>query len=310
LTFFHIHTPIITSNICEGASEIFQVNTAPTRDDSSKFFKSPAFLSPSAQLHLEAAASGLMNVYTMNPTFRAEKSRTSHHLCEFTMLEVEMAFESDFNCMMIFVEELLKHCVYQVISKCSEEIKFLFQEYHQKTNTLQQDMQVLFEKISYSDAIVILKQAEDGTFKRPVKEWGQELASEHEQYLAKKFNGPLFIYDYPAEGRAFYMKEESLNIESNSRKIVQNFDLIFPYYGELCGGSLREHRLDRLQSKIDSLGLNKNGELDWYIELRKYGTTPHGGFGIGFDRLLQYITGFANIRDVAFMARTPGSLMY
>ena len=284
------------------------------------FFKKPTFLTPSAQLQLEAAACGLKQVYTMNPTFRAENSSTCHHLAEFTMLEVEVSFEEDISYFLNLVEDMLKNTLAKTFKLCFEEIQFLFESYHQipllKIATL---LERPFYRISYSEAVDLLVQLSQDQFKTKFLEWGQDLSSEHEQYIsACHFAGPVFIYEYPTTIKPFYMKEKSFIYKGIERKVACNFDLIFPQFGEICGGSLREESLNALQSRIKNLG-NQKGDildhenmhtLDWYLDLRKYGSVPHGGFGIGFDRLLQFVTGFSNIRDVVFMARTAGSISY
>lgn len=301
----HINTPILTTNLCEGGSEVFSVCSS----NGHQLFTQKTYLTPSSQLHLEAAASGFKRVYTMNPTFRAETSNTSRHLSEFTMLEVEVAFENQLSYFMDLVEDYLKATYKHIQNSNPDELNYLLTDYNR--NHVRSNYNCIlepFERITYSDAVRILKDSGKGKTVNEFVEWGQGLSTDHELFIADYFKRPVFISHYPAADKPFYMKEELVSVSGIERTVVSNFDLIFPMVGELVGGSLREDRYDRLAKKLPSS--NHGHSLSWYLDLRKYGGVPHGGFGIGFDRFIQFITGFANIRDVAYMARTPGHIQY
>ena len=301
--FVYVHTPIITGNDAEGAGSVFKVVTDDK--DPNDFFGAPASLTVSGQLHVEAFALAFRDVYTFGPTFRAEKSYTARHAAEFWMIEPELAF-ADLDDNMECIEACVKYCVNHVLENCSDEIQF-FNKFIDKglndrlVNLLAKD----FERLSYTKAIEILKQAvKDGVkFDNSKIEWGMDLQTEHERFLSEKhINGPVFITDYPKEIKAFYMR---LN---DDNKTVAACDLLVPGVGELVGGSQREERLDLLETKMKDIG--NDHELAWYLDLRRYGGCKHAGFGIGFDRLIMYVTGMQNIRDVQPYARTTGSLKY
>lgn len=301
--FVYVHTPIITGNDAEGAGSVFKVTTDAM--DPNDFFGVPASLTVSGQLHVEAFALAFRDVYTFGPTFRAEKSYTARHAAEFWMIEPELAF-ADLSDNMECIEECIKYCVNHVLENCSEEIQF-FNKFIDKglNDRLVNLLGKSFARLPYTEAIQILQTAvEQGVkFDNPKIEWGMDLQTEHERFLAEKhINGPVFITDYPKEIKAFYMR---LN---DDNKTVAACDLLVPGVGELVGGSQREERLDLLEAKMKSLGNDK--ELDWYLDLRRYGGCKHAGFGIGFDRLIMYVTGMQNIRDVQPYARTTGSLKY
>ena len=305
--FMWVHTPIITSNDCEGAGELFTVtnldlNKVPKNEEknvdySQDFFGKRAYLTVSGQLEAEVMAMTFKSVYTFGPTFRAENSNTSRHLAEFWMVEPEMAF-----CYLEGAQDLaeafLKYIFKSVLETCPEDIDF-FNRYIDRTvletanNIIDND----FERITYTEAIKFLERARK-KFKYPV-EWGINLQSEHERYLAEELlKKPLIVTDYPAEVKSFYMR---LNDDG---KTVAAMDVLAPKIGEIIGGSQREERLDILQKRTDELGILEE-EIWWYLDLRRYGTTPHSGFGLGFERLVQFITGMGNIRDVIPFPRTP-----
>ena len=304
--FVYVHTPLITGSDCEGAGEMFRVttfdmNNIPKTEDgdvdySKDFFGKEANLTVSGQLSAEAYAMAFKNVYTFGPTFRAENSNTPRHAAEFWMIEPEIAF-ADLNDDMELAEDLLKYIINYVLENAPEEIKF-FNDFVDKTliDRLQNIVENDFGKISYTEAIEILKKA-DVSFEYPV-EWGIDLQTEHERYLTDKvFKKPVFVTDYPKDIKAFYMR---LN-EDN--KTVSAMDLLVPGVGELIGGSQREERLDILTQRIEELGL-KEEDYWWYLELRKFGGTKHSGFGLGFERCVMYLTGMSNIRDVIPFPRT------
>ncbi|MFD1417682.1 asparagine--tRNA ligase [Companilactobacillus keshanensis] len=307
--FSYIQTPIITSSDAEGAGEMFQVttldmNNVPKTDEgkvdyNEDFFKKETNLTVSGQLEVEAFALALRNVYTFGPTFRAENSHTGRHASEFWMIEPEMAF-ADMQDEINVSEELLKYVVQYVFDHAKEEIQFLNDNIddhliERLSNTVSED----FAQITYTKAIELLEEA-DVDFEVPVK-WGLDLESEHERYLSEKvFGKPVFLTDYPKDFKAFYMRA------NEDGKTVAAADLLVPEIGELIGGSQREERIDVLEEKIKDFGLNSD-EYKWYLELRKYGGTVHSGFGIGFERLVMYLTGMKNIRDVIAYPRTPGN---
>jgi asparaginyl-tRNA synthetase len=307
--FLLLHTPIITSSDAEGAGQMFRVSTLgaadPPRDESGSidfaqdFFGRETFLTVSGQLEAEIAALALSNVYTFGPTFRAENSNTSRHLAEFWMIEPEMAFCAlDGN--VDLAEAFLKHVFSRVLDRCSDDMAF-FNERIDKTviETLSHIVEVPFERISYTDAIGILERSGE-TFEFPVK-WGADLQSEHERFLTEKhIRKPIVVTDYPASIKAFYMY---LN---DDERTVRAMDVLVPKIGEIVGGSQREHRLDPLRRRMAEQGLDE-AEYWWYLDLRRYGSVPHSGFGLGFERIVQFMTGMANIRDVIPFPRVPGS---
>ena len=307
--FVLLHTPIITSLDAEGAGQMFRVSTldavAPPRDEGGSvdfgrdFFASETFLTVSGQLEAEIAALALTNVYTFGPTFRAENSNTSRHLAEFWMIEPEMAFcELDGN--VDLAEDFLKHVFTRVLDRCADDMAF-FNERIDKTvlETLDHIVETPFERITYTDAIEILERSGEA-FEFPVK-WGADLQSEHERYLTEKHIGkPVVVTDYPAAIKAFYMY---LN---EDERTVRAMDVLVPKVGEIIGGSQREHRLDPLKRRMAEQGLDE-ARYWWYLDLRRFGTAPHSGFGLGFERIVQFMTGMANIRDVIPFPRVPGS---
>ena len=305
--FVYVHTPIITSSDAEGAGEMFNVssldfNNIPKTDDSSidyskDFFGKPTHLTVSGQLNVETYAFAFKNVYTFGPTFRAENSNTVKHASEFWMIEPEMCF-ADLKDYMDVAEEMIKYIISYVLENCPEEMEF-FNNFIDKglferlNNIINSD----FGRITYTDAIKELEKHND-KFVFPVS-WGCDLQTEHERFLCEEvFKKPVFVTDYPSEIKAFYMKQ------NDDGKTVAAADLLAPGIGEIIGGSQREDSLEKLQSKMKELGL-KEEDYWWYLDLRKYGSVPHAGFGLGFERAMMYITGMANIRDVIPFARTP-----
>ncbi|MEL7035304.1 MAG: asparagine--tRNA ligase [Cyanobacteria bacterium J06592_8] len=308
--FLWIHTPIITSSDCEGAGEMFTVTNLDLKnpplteskeiDFSQDFFGKPAFLTVSGQLQAEIMALSFGNVYTFGPTFRAENSNTSRHLAEFWMIEPEMAF-CDLEGDMDLAEDFLKYIFKFVLEKCPEDMEF-FNKRIDKTvlETMDNIINNQFERITYTKAIELLEKS-DHKFEFPVS-WGLDLQSEHERYLAEDlFKKPVIVTDYPKDIKAFYMR---LNEDG---KTVRAMDVLAPKIGEIIGGSQREERLDVLENRINEMEINPE-ELWWYLELRKYGTVPHAGFGLGFERVVQFMTGMGNIRDVIPFPRAPMSI--
>jgi asparaginyl-tRNA synthetase len=322
--FNYIHTPILTGTDAEGAGEMFRVSTLDHKqppldekgevDYSKDFFGKQVNLTVSGQLEAELAALGLGKVYTFGPTFRAENSNTSRHLAEFWMIEPEVAF-NDLNDNMDLTEDFLKYCCRSILENCEEELKFLDErsakEQAQKPQNERNKLGLIesikfvvdnpFKRLSYTEAITTLlnsKHYKKKKFQFPV-EWGVDLQSEHERYLVEKeFNCPVILSDYPAKIKAFYMRVNDDN------KTVAAMDVLFPGVGEIVGGSQREERLDVLHSKCEEFNIDKD-ELWWYLETRKLGTVPHAGFGMGFERLVMFLTGMTNIRDVIPFPRTP-----
>ncbi|WP_250124789.1 asparagine--tRNA ligase [Chroococcidiopsis sp. CCMEE 29] len=305
--FLWVHAPIITTNDCEGAGELFTVTSLDLKqvplkkagevDYSKDFFGGRAYLTVSGQLEAEVMAMAFSNVYTFGPTFRAENSNTSRHLAEFWMVEPEMAF-CDLQGDMDLAEAFLKHIFKSVLETCPEDMEFFNQRIDQTVlATADNIINNQFERITYTEAIALLEKA-DQLFEYPVK-WGLDLQSEHERYLAEQlFKKPVIVTDYPVEIKAFYMR---LN---DDEKTVRAMDILAPKIGEIIGGSQREERLDVLERRIQSQGMNPE-DLWWYLDLRRYGTVPHAGFGLGFERLVQFMTGMGNIRDVIPFPRTP-----
>ena len=306
--FFNLHTPIITASDCEGAGEMFRVSTLndknppKTEDDqvdyAKDFFGRQAHLTVSGQLEGEIGAMALKNIYTFGPTFRAENSHTSRHLAEFWMVEPEMAF-CDIFANMDLAEEFLKFTVKSVLNKNQDDLAF-FNKMMDKTliQTLEAVEKTPFEKITYSEAIDILLKT-NHKFEYPVK-WGIDLQSEHERFLSEKhFKSPIIVRDYPKEIKAFYM------YQNEDQKTVRAMDVLVPKVGELMGGSQREDRYEVLKQSMIASDLNPE-EYWWYLDLRKYGSVPHSGFGLGFERLVQYVTSVANIREAIPFPRVPG----
>ncbi len=300
--FFNVHTPILTGSDCEGAGEMFRVSTLPLgeKDLQKDFFGKECNLTVSGQLEAEALALGLGKVYTFGPTFRAENSNTPRHAAEFWMIEPEMAF-ADLNDNMDLGEGLICYVIEHILQKCSDDLN-LFNKFVDTDllNRLKQILSKPFVRISYGECIEIL-QSSSKKFEYPVS-FGTDLQTEHERYLAEEhFKHPLIVYNYPKEIKAFYMR---LN---DDQKTVAAMDLLVPRIGELIGGSQREDRLDVLEKRILEMGQNV-ADFWWYLDLRRFGTVPHAGFGLGFERLLMLLTGISNIRDVIPFARTPGSI--
>lgn len=307
--FVYVNTPIVTASDCEGAGEMFKVTTFDignpprTKEDkidfSKDYFGAAANLTVSGQLEAECFATAFSNVYTFGPTFRAENSNTSRHAAEFWMIEPEIAF-ADLEDYMILAEEMTKYAIKYVLEKCPAEIEF-FNKFIDKTlsERLNKLVSSDFGRVTYTEAIRLLKESGQ-KFDYPV-EWGCDLQTEHERYITEKlFNKPVFVTDYPKEIKAFYMRM------NEDGKTVAAADMLVPGVGELIGGSQREERLEVLESKLDELGLNKE-DYWWYLELRKYGSVKHAGYGLGFERLIMYIAGMSNIRDVEAFPRTVGS---
>ena len=319
--FYYVHTPIITGSDAEGAGEMFRVTTLDSNkknlDFSEDFFGKETNLTVSGQLEAESLALGLGNVYTFGPTFRAENSNTSRHLAEFWMIEPEMAFY-DLNDNMDLAEEFIQNVIKHTYEKCKDDIVFLSgrleKEEISKPKDKRTELSLIeriefvinnnFKRVTYSEAFEILRNSKPnkkGKFKYPVKEWGIDFQSEHERFLVEKhFKRPVIVYDYPAKIKAFYMR---LN---DDKKTVRAMDILFPGIGEIVGGSQREERLDILNERVEALGIEKK-ELWWYLDLRKYGSVKHSGFGLGLERLILFITGMNNIRDVIPFPRTPKS---
>ena len=305
--FLWMHTPIITKSDCEGAGELFTVTSLDLKqvprtesqevDYSQDFFGGPAYLTVSGQLEVEAMAMAFSKVYTFGPTFRAENSNTSRHLAEFWMVEPEMAF-CDLQGNMDLAEAFLKHVFKFVLETCPEDMQFFNQRIDNSVlATADNIINNQFERISYTEAIALLEKA-NHPFEYPVS-WGLDLQSEHERYLAEQlFKKPAIVTDYPVEIKAFYMR---LN---DDEKTVRAMDVLAPKIGEIIGGSQREERLEVLERRMQSQGVHPE-DLWWYLDLRRYGTVPHAGFGLGFERLVQFMTGMGNIRDVIPFPRTP-----
>ncbi len=305
--FLWVHAPIITANDCEGAGELFTVTSldlkdVPKTDDqevdfSQDFFGRRAYLTVSGQLQAEVMAMAFRDVYTFGPTFRAENSNTSRHLAEFWMVEPEMAF-CDLQGDMDLAEAFLKYIFKAVLERCPEDMEFFNQRIDDSVlATADNIINNQFERITYTEAIALLEKA-DRKFEFPVN-WGLDLQSEHERYLAEElFKKPVIVRDYPVGIKAFYMR---LN---DDEKTVAAMDVLAPKIGEIIGGSQREERLDILERRIKNQGMNPE-DLWWYLDLRRYGTVPHAGFGLGFERLVQFMTGMGNIRDVIPFPRTP-----
>ena len=307
--FYYLNTPLITASDCEGAGAMFQVTTLPLNDlpkdeegnvDYSKdFFGKPTALTVSGQLEGELGATALGQIYTFGPTFRAENSNTPRHLSEFWMIEPEMAFY-DINDNMDLAEEFVKYCIRYALDNCRSDIDFLAQMYDPElVSRLEFVLHNDFVRLTYTEGVDILK-ASGHKFEFPV-EWGIDLQSEHERYLVEQhFKKPVILTDYPKEIKAFYMK---LNDDG---KTVRAMDVLFPHIGEIIGGSEREESFDKLNKRIEELHIPMK-DMWWYLDTRRFGTVPHSGFGLGFERLVLFVTGMTNIRDVIPFPRTPGN---
>ncbi|XP_074811725.1 asparaginyl-tRNA synthetase isoform X3 [Natator depressus] len=304
--YVHVHTPIITSNDCEGAGELFHVRTSnkvQEPGENSHFFNVPAFLTVSGQLHLEVMAGAFTQVFTFGPTFRAENSQSRRHLAEFYMVEAELSFTESLQDIIQVMEDLFKTATSIVLSKCPQDVE-LFHKYVSpaQKGRLEQMLKNKFIIISYTEAVEILKRAPQMFTFQP--KWGSDLQTEHEKYLVKHCGEvPVFIVNYPYDLKPFYMRDN----EDGPQHTVAAVDLLVPGIGELCGGSLREERPHFLQSRLARLGLAD--AYQWYLDLRQFGSAPHGGFGMGFERYLQCILGVDNIKDVIPFPRFPHSCL-
>jgi asparaginyl-tRNA synthetase len=325
--FVYMHTPIITGSDAEGAGELFRVTTlpfdkTPRNDDGSVNFKEDFFgratnLTVSGQLEGELAATAFGDIYTFGPTFRAENSNTTRHIAEFWMIEPEMAFY-DLEDNMNLAEEFIKYLIKYALDNNREDLEFLAQRLSDEEKNLPQDkrsemglieklefvLNNYFERITYTEAIDILKESSHNKkkkFQYEVSGWGMDLQSEHERYLVEKhFKKPVILYNYPAAIKAFYMRQ------NEDGKTVAAMDILAPGIGEIVGGSQREERLDKLEQRMKEMHVPAD-ELWWYLDTRRFGTVPHAGFGLGFERMMQFVTGMTNIRDVIAFPRTPGS---
>lgn len=328
--FFHMHSPILTSSDAEGAGEMFQVtnfdleNTPKDEegkvDYSKDFFGKTANLTVSGQLEAETYAMGLGKVYTFGPTFRAENSNTTRHLAEFWMVEPEVAFY-DLDNNMDLAEDFIKYVIEYALAHCAEDLTFLEARLQKEeeskpkaqrsTMALREKLEFVientFKRVSYTEAIDILKDSKPnkkGQFKYPIEAWGADLQSEHERYLVEKhFKKPVILFDYPADIKAFYMR---LNEDG---KTVRAMDVLFPGIGEIVGGSQREERYDVLLEKVRNMGIDEK-DIWWYLDIRKFGSVTHSGFGLGFERLVLFVTGMTNIRDVIPFPRYPNHLEF
>ncbi|MEM9339288.1 MAG: asparagine--tRNA ligase [Bacteroidota bacterium] len=332
-TFFHekgflyLHTPILTSSDAEGAGETFKVTTMDLHnvpkneeggiDFKQDFFEKETNLTVSGQLEGELAALAVSEIYTFGPTFRAENSNTTRHLAEFWMVEPEMAFY-DLKDTMDLAEEMLTHLVKHALAHCKEDLEFLnkrqLDEEKTKPQNERNELSLIerlqfvadndFVRISYTEAIEILKRSKPNQkkkFQYLIEEWGADLQSEHERFLVEKhFKKPVILFDYPKDIKAFYLRQ------NEDGKTVGAMDVLFPGIGEIVGGSQREERKDRLEKRMEEMGVPAE-ELWWYLDTRKFGTVPHSGYGLGFERMIQFVTGMGNIRDVIPFPRTPGN---
>jgi asparaginyl-tRNA synthetase len=306
--FLYVHPPIITASDCEGAGQMFKVTTldlakvpqeGPAVDFKQDFFGQPAYLTVSGQLEAEIFACALGKVYTFGPTFRAENSNTSRHLAEFWMVEPEMAFY-DLNDNMDLAEAFLKRLFRDALERCAEDMHFFAERIDPTAiTTLESIVNSEFVRLSYTEAIDVLQKS-GATFEFPVA-WGHDLQAEHERYLTEQtFKKPVILFDYPKAIKAFYMRA------NDDGKTVRAMDVLVPRVGEIIGGSQREERLDVLEQRMREMNLNPEAYW-WYLDLRRYGTVPHAGFGLGLERTVQFVTGMGNIRDVIPFPRTPGS---
>ena len=308
--FVYLNTPLITESDAEGAGDMFQVTTlnlenVPKKENgkvdfSKDFFGKKTCLTVSGQLEGELGATGVGEIYTFGPTFRAENSNTPRHLAEFWMIEPEMAFY-DINDNMVLAEEFVKYLVQYALDNCADDLKFLNDKYDDGLiERLKSVLGIEFQRVTYTEAVEILEEAvrNGQQFEYPVH-WGTDFQSEHERYLVEKhFGKPVILTDFPKDIKAFYMKQ------NEDGKTVRGMDVLFPKIGEIIGGSEREASLEKLEQRIDELKMSRKN-LEWYIDTRRYGTVPHSGFGLGFERLLLFVTGMANIRDVIPFPRTP-----
>ena len=308
--FVYLNTPLITESDAEGAGDMFQVTTlnlenVPKKDNgtvdfSKDFFGKKTCLTVSGQLEGELGATGVGEIYTFGPTFRAENSNTPRHLAEFWMIEPEMAFY-DINDNMILAEEFVKFLVQYALDNCADDLKFLNDKYDDGLiERLKSVLGIDFQRVTYTEAVEILEEAvrNGQQFEYPVH-WGTDFQSEHERFLVEKhFGKPVILTDFPKDIKAFYMKQ------NEDGRTVRGMDVLFPKIGEIIGGSEREASLEKLEQRIDELKMSRKN-LEWYIDTRRYGTVPHSGFGLGFERLLLFVTGMANIRDVIPFPRTP-----
>ncbi|MBB3700116.1 asparagine--tRNA ligase [Flammeovirga yaeyamensis] len=324
--FIYMHTPIVTGSDAEGAGEMFKVTNLDLKnppltedgeiDYKEDFFGKAVNLSVSGQLEAEVGAMSMGEVYTFGPTFRAENSNTTRHLAEFWMIEPEMAFY-DLDDNMDLAEEMIKYLIDFAMEQCPDDLAFLDQRYAQEQKSKPQNerselglverlkfvSENNFERLTYTEAIEVLKRSKPfkkGKFKYPV-DWGIDLQSEHERYLVEKeFKKPVILTDYPKDIKSFYMKQ------NDDGKTVRAMDVLFPGIGEIIGGSQREDSLEKLQTRMEEMGVPQE-ELWWYLELRKFGTAPHSGFGLGFERIVLFVSGMSNIRDVIPFPRAPKS---
>jgi asparaginyl-tRNA synthetase len=333
--FFYVHTPIITGSDCEGAGEMFHVSTLdpknpPLNTDGSIDYKQDFFgketnLTVSGQLQGETAALALGKIYTFGPTFRAENSNTSRHLAEFWMIEPEVAF-NDLTDNMDLAEDMLKYLIRYVLTHCNDDLDFLNERLKEEENAKKQNerqsMNLLekldfciqndFIRLTYTEAVEILKNSDynkKGKFQYPITHWGCDLQSEHERYLVEKhFKRPVILTNYPAEIKAFYMRQDE-PLPNVPAATVSAMDILFPAIGEIIGGSQREERLNLLQKRMEEMHIPQD-DLSWYLDTRRFGSCPHAGFGLGFERLVLFVTGMSNIRDVIPFPRTPKSAAF
>ena len=305
--FYYLHTPVITGSDAEGAGEMFQVTTLnlenlPRKKEDGKidfsqdFFGKSTNLTVSGQLEGELGAMALGKIYTFGPTFRAENSNTPRHLAEFWMVEPEMAFH-DIHDNMDVAEAMLKYLIRYALDNCSDDLKFLNEMYDKELiSRLELVVNKAFKRMTYTDAIEVLEPL-NNKFEFKVS-WGADLQKEHENYLVTHFGGPVILTDYPKEIKSFYMKQ------NDDGKTVRGMDVLFPWIGEIIGGSQREENYDKLLQRMNEMHVPA-GELWWYLDTRRFGTCPHSGFGLGFERLVLFVTGMSNIRDVIPFPRTP-----
>eukprot|EP00656_Telonema_subtile_P036240 TRINITY_DN40203_c0_g1_i1.p1 TRINITY_DN40203_c0_g1~~TRINITY_DN40203_c0_g1_i1.p1 ORF type:complete len:377 (+),score=98.05 TRINITY_DN40203_c0_g1_i1:241-1371(+) len=300
--FAQVHTPIITSSDCEGAGEMFSVGTTQGEEEEPGFFGKPAYMTVSGQLHAEMYACALSRVYSFGPTFRAENSNTSRHLAEFWMLEPEMAF-ADMQDAIQVASTMLKEGTAGVLERCDEDMAFLHKQAPEQLHSLQQLADTgTVPQLSYTEACEALRQS-GASFEQPLQ-WGEDLRSEHEQWLAGEYcKGPVFVTDWPEGIKPFYMRC------SEDGSTVDGFDLLVPRVGELMGGGAREERLEQLLQRMQKMGLDPT-EHAGYVDLRRFGSVPHAGFGVGFERLVMYLTGLSNARDVIPFPRAPQSCAF
>ena len=329
--FYYLNTPIITASDAEGAGEMFRVTTLPFDktprtengevDFKEDFFRRSTNLTVSGQLEAELGAMALGQVYTFGPTFRAENSNTTRHLAEFWMIEPEVAF-NDLNDNMDLAEDMLRYVIAYALEHCVDDLKILETRLIEEEKTKPQDQRSemtlteklrfvtenSFERLTYTEAIDILKNSnpnKKGKFQYPIEAWGADLQSEHERYLVEKhFKKPVILTDYPAVIKAFYMRLN--DNEAPGKETVRAMDILFPGIGEIVGGSQREERYDKLVAKMQAMHIPEE-ELSWYLDTRRFGSCPHAGFGLGFERLILFVTGMTNIRDVIAFPRYPGS---